>query len=336
MKNRIVVIGASLNGISALMRLVHDLPKDFRAPILITQHVAAHSPGALPHILSEAGPLPAVHAKDREALKPGVIYIAPPDRHMLVMDSRVRLSHGPKENLARPAVDPLFRTAAVAYGPAAVGVVLTGQLDDGTAGLLAIKDRGGYAIVQDPLEATAPSMPRSAYAHVKVDRMCKVAEMPALLVELVNDTPPASAAEPTPLMEIENRIALGVSTVDDWWELERVSKPAGLSCPECQSSLYEIGDPRLLRFRCRSGHAYSAESLMSGQEEAREGLLASLFAALLEEASLAARLSRLPEHSPDPVYVTYVAERAARLRAEAEQIGAWRRATAGLVEPEPS
>ncbi len=335
MKNRIIVIGASLNGITALTQLVRALPKDFPAPILITQHVAAHSPGILPHLLTSAGSLPAQHPQDREALLPGRIYVAPPDRHMLVVGNVIRLSHGPKENLSRPAIDPLFRSAALAYGPAVVGVVLTGQLDDGTAGLLAIKDRNGVAMVQDPLEASAPSMPSSALRHVAIDRICKVAEMAPYLTMLANDAPATEPGTPLTLLEIENRIALGISTVDDWWELSRMSQPSGLTCPECHCSLFEISDTRLLRFRCRSGHGYSSESLMSGQEGGRETLLAALYGALIEEAAVAARLRALPDHASDPVQSTYLAERSARLRGEAEQIGALMRGIAGLVEPEP-
>lgn len=335
MPDRIIVIGASLNGITALMQLVHDLPKDLTAPVLITQHVASHSPGILPHLLSQAGSLPAVHPSDREELKPGHVYVAPPDRHMLVVGNLVRLSHGPKENMSRPAIDPLFRTAATAYGAGAVGVVLTGQLDDGTAGLLAIKDRGGVAIVQDPHEASAASMPQSALRHVAVDHICKIAEIPPLLVALAKDPPLDRPVGPIQLMEIENRIALGTSTVDDWWDLARASSPAGLSCPDCHCSLYEIADKRVVRFRCRSGHGYSAESLLSGQETAREALLASIYGALLEEAALAARLSTLPGEVEDAAQVTYLQERTARLRGEAEQVNAWMRTTTGLVAPEP-
>jgi two-component system chemotaxis response regulator CheB len=335
MKDRIVVIGASLNGIAALLRLVKDLPKDLNAPVFIAQHIYSHSPGALPHLLMGAGPLPAVHPKDRAAIRPGCIYVAPPDRHMLIEPGRIRLSHGPKENLTRPAVDPLFRSAAIAYGSATVGVVLTGQLDDGTAGLLAIKDRGGVAIVQDPAEAPAPGMPRSALKHVAVDKCCPLAEIAPLIVALVAD-PPGVDAGVTQLMDIENRIALGTATVDDWWDLEQMSTPSGLTCPDCRNALYEIGDKRVVRFRCRSGHGFSAESLISGQASAVEDLLASLFGALIEEASLAGRLAKLPALSDDLARRTYLGERAERLREQAEEIGAWMRATSGLIEPEPA
>jgi two-component system chemotaxis response regulator CheB len=189
MNGRIIVIGASLSGIDALSKLVGELPADLPAPVLIVQHVASHSPGMLPQILSRAGPLPAVHPKSSTSLEPGRIYVAPPDRHMLVEKGWIRLSHGPRENFARPAIDPLFRSAAMAYGPAAVGVVLTGQLDDGTAGLLAIKDRGGVTIVQDPQEATAASMPRSAMRHVQVYQFCRFSEIARMFTYLSRDDP---------------------------------------------------------------------------------------------------------------------------------------------------
>jgi two-component system, chemotaxis family, protein-glutamate methylesterase/glutaminase len=150
---------------------------EFPAPILITLHVASHSPGMLPEILSKAGKLRASHPKSGEELRPRGIYVAPPDRHMLVRDNHILLSHGARENLTRPSIDPMFRSAAAACGPAAVGVALTGQLDDGTAGLLAIKDCGGIAIVQDPSEATAASMPRSALRHVRIEYRSKLREM---------------------------------------------------------------------------------------------------------------------------------------------------------------
>jgi two-component system, chemotaxis family, protein-glutamate methylesterase/glutaminase len=157
----------------------------------------------------------------------------------------------PHENLARPAIDPLFRSAAVAYGPAVVAIVLTGQLDDGTSGLLAIKDRGGTTIVQDPGEATAPSMPLSAIRHVTIDYCCNLADMAALLIKLANDDLEQSApADLDKLIEIENRIAEGIFSVDDWWGLEQMSVPSGLNCPDCRSALYELNDNRVLRFRC--------------------------------------------------------------------------------------
>lgn len=337
MKGRIFVVGASLSGIDALSRLVEQLPADFPAPVFITQHVASHSPGMLPQILSKAGRLPAVHPRNAELIEPGRIYVAPPDRHMLVQRGYVRLSHGPHENLARPAIDPLFRSAAASYGPAVVGVVLTGQLDDGTAGLLAIKDRGGITVVQEPSEATAASMPRSALAHVSVDHCCTLAEMARLFVSLANDDPPATGPEALDrLIDIENRIAEGIFSVGDWWSLEQMSAPSGLNCPNCRSALYEVGDKRLLRFRCRSGHAFSAESLLSGQAETRETQLSSIFGALIEEVTLAKRLLATPGYKNNAELAGGLTVRIEGIEREAAQVCDWLHTLIGLIEPEPT
>jgi two-component system chemotaxis response regulator CheB len=334
--NRVVVIGASLSGIDALCRTVRNLPADFSAPIFVVQHVASHSPGMLPQILSAAGPLPACHPAHLQPIEAGHIYVAPPDRHMLIKDGVVHLSHGPKENLARPAIDPLFRSAALAYGEGAIGVILTGQLNDGTAGLLAIKDRGGTAVVQEPGEATARSMPLSALRHVAVDHHCSVDDLGGLLTTLVADPPERETSAVEPLLVIESRIAEGLFTVEDWWRLEQLSAPSGLNCPDCRSALYRLNDRRILRFRCRSGHAFSGESLLSGQVDARGNLLSSIFGALLEEATLTKELLRRPEYADDREAAGHLGQQNARLEQQADHVWGWLRETAGLVEPEPS
>jgi two-component system chemotaxis response regulator CheB len=279
--------------------------------------------------------MPAEHPADGRKLEEGRIYVAPPDRHMLVADGVVRLSHGPKENLTRPAIDPLFRSVALAYGNRAIGVILTGQLDDGTAGLLAIKDCGGIAIVQDPDEATAPSMPLSALRHITVDHRCRLQEMGPLLTRLVESPLPADPPGNKVLLAIEGRIAAGDFQLDDWWALERMSKPSGLNCPDCRSAVYEMNDQRVLRFRCRSGHAFSAESLASGQSEARYNLLSSLFGALIEESTLLKRLGEDGGQGVGGAAATQRRGEAQRLNAQTEQVCEWLRSMAGLVEPEP-
>ncbi len=336
MNGRIFVIGASLSGIDALCELVSRLPAGFPAPIFVVQHVASHSPGMLPYLLSKAGPLPAVHPQEGALFEPGTIYVAPPDRHMLVRNGYIHLSHGPHENLSRPAIDPLFRSAAVRYGPAVVGVVLTGQLNDGTSGLLAIKDRGGFTIVQDPREATARSMPLSAIRHTKVDKVCTLEEMAQLFVMLANDDPPAETDPLQNLMEIENRIAEGIFNVEDWWALEQMSVPSGLNCPGCRSAIYELNDHRVLRYRCRSGHAFSAQSLLSGQADAREAQLSSLFGVLIEEATLAKRLRTEPFFAEDAFTSESLKGRVDELDRQASEVSKWLHAMSGLVEPEPS
>ena len=169
MKDRIIVIGASADGISAIAHVLGMLPATFAAPVLVVQHVGPRSFGYLPTILSRVTRLPVMHPHDGQSVQPGHVHVAPPDHHMLVRPGCVHLSRGPKEHHTRPAVDVLFRSAAAAYGPAAVGGVLTGYLTDGTVGLLAIKDAGGVTIIQDPAEAPAPSMPRSALDKVAID-----------------------------------------------------------------------------------------------------------------------------------------------------------------------
>jgi two-component system chemotaxis response regulator CheB len=281
--NRLVVIGTSAGGIETLRSLVGKLPPSFAAPICIVMHTSPQSPGVLPDILSRSGPLRAVTAS-AERLLPGRIYVAPPDFHLIVEPGRVRPTKGPKENRFRPAVDPLFRSAAQVYGPKAIGVILTGNLDDGTAGLWAIKQLGGVAIVQDPEDALFPSMPRSALEHVDVDHRATIAEIPDLLVRLTA-TPHTEAArvEVPKQMEMEVNIAreqhpLGAG-------LESLAEPSPYACPECHGVLLQLKEAGRLRFRCHTGHAYSAETLLSAVSE---GVEDSLWIAIraLEEAGL--------------------------------------------------
>ena len=215
--------------------------------------------------------------------------------------------------------------------------VLTGQLDDGTAGLLTIKEFGGTTVVQDPAEATARSMPESALQFAPVDHCCKLRDMAALFADLASDDPAASAL-PTPsrLTQIEDRIADGIFKVEDWWALEQMSIPSGLNCPDCRSALYEIKDAYLLRFRCRSGHAYSAQSLLSGQADSRETHLASIFGALIEEATLAKRVRGQLDSQAHHRLTRALEERVRSLEGEADQVCGWLHEMAGLVEPEPS
>lgn len=320
MPTRLFVVGASWNGLQALCELVSSLPEDFPAPIFIVQHTSPEGPSRLPQILSKAGSLPASHAQQGEFFRAGNIYVAPPDHHMLLRRQYVLLSRGPHENQTRPAVDVLFRSAALAYGPTVVGVVLSGHLDDGTAGLMTIKGGGGIAIVQQPSEATAPSMPESALRHVQdVDHCCNVKEIAALFIQLAKGDPQFPTAPVDPVLEVEDRIAGGVSTLPDWELLEDRSRYCGLTCPECHSSLCELPGTSFLRFRCRAGHAFSPQSLVYAQATARESTLSSLYGWLREELALVDRLLA------DPAYRTAgftdeLAERAARLRHSAAQI----------------
>ena len=279
----IIVVGASAGGVDALSRLVAQLPADLNAAVLIVLHIGAGA-SHLADILNRAGKLPVSHPDDGEALLHGRIYVAPPDRHMMVEDGRIRLVPGPKENFCRPAIDPLFRSAALAYGERVIGVMLTGQLDDGSAGLLAIKDRGGIAIVQDPREAVAPSMPESAAACTPVDHLCPLAEIGALLVyyDPPDDPPPPSPGGSDP----KNKAGATEAFVAGEEELAQLGTPSPLTCPECRGVLYRLKDSRLLRFRCRAGHVMSGRTLLAAMGPAREGATWSLIRALSEEAWL--------------------------------------------------
>jgi two-component system chemotaxis response regulator CheB len=286
----IVVVGTSAGGVEALKKLVGGLPPDYAGSLFIVVHVNPLGTSILPQILTRAGRLQARHPDDRDPIEPGVIYVAPPDYHLLIERDVVRVVRGPKENRHRPAADPLFRTAARAYGPRVAGVVLTGALDDGAAGLLAVKSRGGVAIVQDPEEAPYPDMPRNAARSVDVDHCLGLAEIAPLLARLAAVRDRAKELVPaTGLLEMESRVALEGSGHMD--EVEKMGKPSSFTCPECHGTLWEIHDAELLRFRCHVGHGFSAESLLTDQSEALEDALWAALRALEENVELSERMA---------------------------------------------
>jgi two-component system chemotaxis response regulator CheB len=261
-KKDIIVIGASAGGIEALRVLVSNLPKEFAASLFVVLHTAPQSPGILDQILERAGSLPARNAADKEPIQPGRIYVAPPDYHLLIEPGLVRITKGPKENRFRPAVDPLFRSAAQTYGPRVVGVILTGGLDDGTAGLWAVKQLGGTAIVQDPLDALAPSMPTSALRHVKVNYSLPLGEIAPLLVRLSNTPAEEEGAyQVSDWMEIEISIAKEAEAIGAG--IKTLGEPSSYACPECHGVLLQLQEGERIRFRCHTGHAYSSDSLLA-------------------------------------------------------------------------
>ena len=287
----IIVVGASAGGVEALVTLARGLPADLPAAICVVLHMPPQSPSMLPDILNRAGPLRAMHARDDMVVKRGHIYVAPPDHHLLTERDRVRVVHGPRENRHRPAVDPLFRSAARAYGPRVLGVVLTGTLDDGTAGLQAIKQRGGLAIVQDPAEALYPGMPRSAVENVAVDYCRPLAEIAPLLARLAHEPASEEIAPPVP-EEMAQEIAVTEMDMDAMTGDDRPGVPSAFSCPECGGVLWELRDGELIRFRCRTGHAYSPESVLAEQADGLEEALWVALKTLEEHASLTRRLGR--------------------------------------------
>ena len=281
----IVVIGASAGGIAALKRVLKELPVDFRAGIFVVIHINPDIPSYLPEILSKAGPLPCVHPRDGDPIEDGKVYVAPPDHHLLLERGRIMVNRGPKENMRRPSIDPLFRSAAYTFGPRVIGVVLSGSLDDGTAGLNAIKLRGGITVVQDPSTAEFPSMPLSAMQDVTIDHVAAIEDLAELLTQLVREPAQSASLHPfSPELEIENRITKnGVSSMDD---VNALGTPSVFTCPECHGTLWEIREGQLVRFRCHVGHAFTQDSLESEQSQRLEEVLYAALRALVEKKNL--------------------------------------------------
>lgn len=288
----IIVIGASAGGVQALSTVVAALPPQLPAAVFIVLHIPTDSPSLLPHILSREARMPVSHARNGERIEPGRIYVAPPDQHLLIESSHVKLVHGPKENLHRPSIDTLFRSAARWGESRVIGVILTGARDDGTVGMRAIKQRGGITIVQDPIEATFPSMPTSVMQNIRVDYSVAVREIGPLLSKLTKE--PIREEGGYPLaeeVEIETRIAgQEMDSGELIASVERLGRVSKLTCPECQGALWEINDEELLRFRCHVGHAFYAESLSDGQSDKLEVALWSAVRALEEQMILAKRI----------------------------------------------
>lgn len=316
----IVVIGTSAGGVEALSRLVAQLPEDFPAAILVVLHLGPGHRSVLPKILQRAGPLPAEHPEDGTPLQPGRIYVAPNDHHLLVEPGRVRVSKGPRENGHRPAVDPLFRSAARAYGPRVVGVVLTGALDCGTAGLQAIKARGGVAVVQDPKDAFCPDMPRSALEYVRVDYCVPLAELGALLTRLVTTPAPETDPPGPPVRRLEEEVKAMASTPGIHSDPQYGGEPSLYSCPDCGGVLFVLDEQGLLRYRCRVGHAFTAQALSVLQQSTLDGALWAALRALEENASLSRRMAERARERSHHHNARRYSARAEATEAQAEVI----------------
>jgi two-component system, chemotaxis family, protein-glutamate methylesterase/glutaminase len=294
----VIAIGASAGGVEALRAVVAGLPPELPAAVLIVLHIPRAAPSALPGILHRSGPLPAVAARHGMPARPGKIYVAPADHHLLIRDEHLTLSVGPMENGHRPAIDPLFRSVAVAYGVGAIGVVLSGSRDDGAAGLTAIVERGGQAVVQDPEEALHRSMPASALEHVAAAHVLPAAKIGALLGELVGDGAlPLEAPYPAPQLAAEDEIA-ALSSVTT--ESILSARPSGFSCPSCQGVLFELDGEPAPRYRCRVGHAWSPRSLVAEQTAAVDQALWVALRTLEEDSAMNLRLAEFAERRERP------------------------------------
>lgn len=291
-KHDIIAIGASAGGLSALTRLFAGMPAGTSATVFVVMHISASATSLLPRLLERANWLPAFHPVDGEPLRPGHIHVAPPDHHLLVRDGNVLIRRGPRENRTRPAIDPLFRSVAVAFGTRTVGVVLSGMLDDGTSGLRAIHRCGGLCVVQDPEDAEWPGMPSSAIARNAVDHVVGIDAMSVLLAQLTATQAPKRPPVPADI-EIEARIAeKELATMSE--DTQAVGKPTTLSCPECGGGLSEISDGAVLRFRCQVGHAYSPDTMAEAQAEAME---TALWVALRTHEDRVQLFTRLADHA---------------------------------------
>src|SRR5262245_22115584 len=271
-RGRAVVLGASAGGVEALTRIVRELPGSFGAPIFVVMHIPSTAVSRLPEILSRSGALPATHAESGDAPEPGRIYVAPPDRHMVLNDGRILLVEGPHENGIRPAVDPLFRSAAGWYRDRLIACVLSGTLDDGTAGIASVRARGGVTVAQQPSDAIATGMPTSAIENVGVDYVLPAPDIAELLRGFVT----GSVRRTTSAAALSDASSVAVDLV----------------CPECGGVLRQFVENGIIRFHCRVGHAYSPDALYAAQDGRLEAALWAAIRSLEESASLAGRLAR--------------------------------------------
>jgi len=284
-KRDIMVLGASAGGVEALCRVAAELPQNIPAAFVVTLHLSPFAESNLPRILERAGNLPAKHPEDLEPLRKGIIYVAPPDFHLILEEDRIRLGHGPKENRHRPSIDVMFRSASKLCGHRVAGVLLTGNLDDGVAGLIDIKKRGGLALVQDPREAHFPEMQIRALEALKVDWCLSLAEIGQKLVELA--TKPQYRLRPQRNRKDETPHRPGEANGEE----NKPGTPIPLTCPDCQGPLWEYSSGELTNYRCLVGHRYSLESLLAAHSEEVEEALWVALRTLEEGVALQRQLS---------------------------------------------
>ncbi|ORB84525.1 chemotaxis protein CheB [Mycobacterium kansasii] len=298
----VVVIGASAGGVEALQSLAAGLSADLPYAFLVALHLPPGAPSVLARIIDRSGPLPAVAAEHGAPLRAGQIYVARPDRHLLVGGQHAMLSQGPTENGHRPAINALFRSAALAFGPRAIGVLLSGVLDDGVLGLAAIRSRGGTTIGQRPEDALFPSMPTNARNAGVLDREVAAAQVGAVLKELSHRKIKELAMEPDRALELENRIAMASPFSTDF-DTQEMGTASGYTCPDCHGSLVSLGEGH---YRCRVGHAWTADALLAARGDEIEGALWVALRSLQEKARLARHLAG--KAGRGPLYQRYSAQ----------------------------
>lgn len=283
----VVAVGASAGGVEALTTLAAGLPEDLPYAVLIVLHMPPNAPSVLGHIIDRAGPLPAASAVHGAPLQAGHIYVGVPDHHLLVWNHRILLSDGPTENMNRPAVNALFRSVAVGYGPRAVGLVMSGVLDDGVLGLSAIRSLGGATVAQTPEDALFQAMPQNAIGAGVVQHQASAADVGALLMKLADRDIEEHKMEPDTRIELENRIAMGGRYSADF-DSDALGPPSGFTCPDCNGSLADVEKGG---YRCQVGHAWTAEALLQARDHEVENALWIAVRSLQEKAKLSRRLA---------------------------------------------
>ncbi len=318
MSNRdIIVIGGSAGATAPLKQILGRLPADLPAAVFVVLHIPAQGIGILATVASSAGPLPVRQAQNGMQIEPGQIYLAAPDHHLLLSRDQIFLGRGPRENMVRPAIDALFRSAALFHGPRVIGVLLSGLLSDGAAGLNAIKRCGGMAVVQDPADAISDEMPRRAMEATTVDLCVPGATMGDVLSELARE--PAGAALPIPPeIRLEVEIAAGERVGSD--NLIAVADPVGLTCPACGGVLSKVKDARPMRFRCQVGHGFTADALAKEQEGRVDEALRVALRIIEERAELVQRMASDGRRSGRAAVAEMYEARAVEYREHADMI----------------
>lgn len=320
-RTHVFLIGASAGGIETVRELLRLLPSDFPAPILLVIHTPADSPGLLARVLNRHSNLLVVNATDGSKLQSARVYVAPPNFHLLIEGDRMRLLNGPVENRHRPAIDPLFRSAARSLGPAAVGIILSGYLDDGCAGLSRINVLGGTTIVQDPDDVLVPDMPRNAMERLNPDYVVPIEELAPLMLRLAS----RELLVTTPKKDIQ----MTAGNFD-----ENTGSPSDQTCPECHGVLWETEEGGTLRFRCRVGHAFTAETMLEDQGIDVERALWAALRVLEENSELTARLAEKARMGGREQAATRYSERAQESKYNATLLR--QLLTRGAQEPKPA
>jgi two-component system chemotaxis response regulator CheB len=318
MTNRdVLAVGTSAGGVEALMFLAKGLPRDLPASVLITIHLPSYSNSSLDDVLSRAGAMPAQFAVDGEMIRRSRIYIAPPDRHLLLDGERLSLGEGPRENNARPAIDPMLRSVAVCCNSRTIGVVLTGTLGDGASGLWTVRHAGGITVVQDPQDAAFPEMPLAALNRAKPSHVARLADMPTLLENLVRE--PAGTPRPVPRsikyeVEIARNGGNGMNTMD------AIGRRSVRACPDCGGVMWEIDEDGMPRYRCRVGHTYAAEVMSLALDESLRRALAVALHVLEDRVAVARKLREQAVGAGHRLLAETWADRAKEIEREMEVI----------------